>query len=118
MPSYESAFWAMKGDALTRGINPARMGQLAKACNDFNKATELLKQILKSKNPSTYLGAVLKNLRDEVAAPFSMRAEEPEIALDARLRGWPVRKTSLTDGSPAWWICGTLYNRDGIDVGA
>lgn len=114
----EGAFWALKGEALIQGINPARMGQLAKLCNDFKRATDLLSQILKSKHPSSYLGAVIKNLKDEIAAPFSMRNEEPEIALHGRLHGWPVRKTALSDGSPAWWVAGVLYNKDGTDVGA
>jgi hypothetical protein len=118
MSSDEGAFWALKGQALTVGINPARMGQLAKLCNDWKRAKELLSQVIKSKNPSTYLGAVIKNLRDEVAAPISLRSSEPDVACDGRLRGWPVRKTVLTDGSPGWWVAGTLYNKDGVDVGA
>jgi len=114
----EGAFWALKGQALVQGINPARMGQLAKLCNNFKRAHDLLTQVLKSKNPSTYLGAVIKNLKDEIAAPFSMRSEEPEIAQHGRMHGWPVRKTSLQDGSPGWWVAGVLYNKDGEDVGA
>lgn len=113
--SDESAFWAMKGLALASGINPARMGQLAKFCADFKRARGLLDQALKAKNPSTYLGALIKSLRDELAPPRTLN--EPEIALDARLRGWPVRKTSLSNGDPGWWIAGVLYNARGDDVG-
>ncbi len=116
--SDEGAYWALKGEALTKGVNPARMGQLAKLSGNFKRAHELLSQILKSKNPSTYLGAVIKNLKDEIAAPISLRSAEPEIALHGRLNGWPVRKTSLKDGAPGWWVAGVLYDREGNDVGA
>lgn len=115
--SYEGAFWALKSQALPAGINPARMGQLAKLCNDFRRAKELLEQTLKSKNPSTYLGAVIAKLKADLA-PVSLRSEEPEVALHGRLHGWPVRKTVLGDGSPGWWVAGVLYNKRGDDVGA
>lgn len=115
----ESKFWALKSQAIQVGLTPARMGQLAKLCQDYDKAYQVLHTALQTKNPSAYLGKVIANLRDEQAPPQINipRSHEPEIALQARLRGWPVRKTALSDGSPGWWVAGTLYNREGFSVG-
>ena len=110
----EEAYWALAQRAQEKGIARSRMGQLAKLCNDFERATELLEAALASKKPSTYLGKIMGSLR---ARHEPSRDEEPEIALQARLHGWPVRKTCLGDGTPAWWVAGVLYNREGVDVG-
>lgn len=121
--STEGAYWALKGKALTAGITPARMGQLAKLCNDFERAHRILQEVLKAKNPSSYLGAICSKIRDELKTPQEIlssrdRTQEPEIALQGRLSGWPVRKTALSNGKPGWWVAGTLYDQEGNCVGA
>lgn len=115
----EPEFWALKSQAIQSGITPSRMGQLAKLCGDYDKAFSILTTAIKTKNASAYLGKVIANLRDEQAPPQIPipRKHEPEIALQARLRGWPVRKTALSDGQPGWWVAGTLYDQGGVDVG-
>ena len=113
----ESAFWALKGAALAKGINPARMGQLAKLCNDFKRARSLLTEVLKAKAPSTYLGAVIAKMKEDLKPPALIK-NEPEVVLYGRLHGWPVRKTVLSTGKPGWWVSGVLYNQEGVDVGA
>lgn len=106
----------MKPLAQKAGILPSRMGQLAKLANDWENARQMLNAVLKSKNPSTYLGALIKSLRDDLKPNVAIK-NEPEIAFHGRLHGWPVRKTALSNGQPGWWVAGVLYNAEGVDVG-
>ena len=115
--SVEDRFWALKPLASTKGITPSRMGQLAKLCGDFERALSVMQAALKTKNPSAYLGAVAKGLRNEQAPAVSDRSMEPEIVLEARMRGWPVRKSALDNGEPGWWVSGCLYDQKGEQVG-
>ena len=118
MNTAEDIFWELKPQAIQKGITPARLGQLAKLCENYERATEVLQMALKAKKPSTYLGAVVSNIRQETIVQHSPpRSNEPEIVLTARLRGWQVRKTVLGNGKPGWWVCGVLYNERGNDVG-
>lgn len=120
MTSSEDRFWALSSQADEKKITRSRMGQLAKLCHDYDRALSVLQSALKTKNPSNYLGAVVKGLRDEQAPPcvVSSRPQEPEVVLQARLRGWPVRKTMRTNGEPGWYVAGSLFDKRGMDVGA
>jgi len=116
----EQGYWALASQAQAVGVTRSRMGQLAKLCSDYQRALSILSSALKTKKPSAYLGKVMANLKEEQAPPqiHIPRTHEPEIVLQARLRGWPVRKTVRTDGSPGWFVAGILYDQGGADVGA
>jgi len=116
----EEAFWALAPQAQEKGIVKSRMGQLAKLCNDYKRATTILSSALKTKNASAYLGKAIANIKEEIAPPaiHIPRSKEPEIVLHARLHGWPVRKIVRTDGSPGWFVAGILYDTQGMEVGA
>lgn len=117
----EEAYWALAPQAQEKGIVKSRMGQLAKLCNDYKRATSILSSALKTKNASAYLGKAIANIKEEIAPPairIPPRSKEPEIVLQARLHGWPVRKTTRMDGSPGWFVAGILYDIKGVDVGA
>ena len=92
------------------------MGQLLKLSCDFEEARQALCAALKSQHPSSYLGAIIKGLKDDLKPSVAIR-DEPEIAFKGRLNGWPVRKTFDSKGNPAWWVAGTLYDRNGVDIG-
>jgi hypothetical protein len=95
------------------------MGKLAKLCNDYERALSILSAALKTKAPAAYLGKTMANLKEEIAPPQINlpRTHEPEIVLQARLHGWPVRKSMRTNGLPGWWVAGVLYDQGGVDVG-
>lgn len=116
----EERYWSLSSQANAKGITRSRLGQLAKICQDYNKAYRILSDSLATKSPSKYLGKCIANLKEEIAPPaiHIPRNHEPEIVLQARLRGWPVRKSVRTNGEPAWWVAGVLYDQGGIDVGA
>jgi len=115
----EAGFWALSAQAESSSITRSRLGQLAKLANDFDKAERILKAALKTKNPSAYLGKVIKNLKTETESPLSiLRSEEPEIVLQARLHGWPVRRLTRSNGEPGWYVAGSLVDQRGVDVGA
>ncbi len=114
--SLEQLFWSMKPLAQKVGIAPSRMGQLAKLCSDWENARQMLSAALKSKEPSAYLGAMIRSMKDDLKPSVAIR-DEPEIAFHGRLNGWPVRKTALSNGQPGWWVAGVLYNAEGVDVG-
>jgi hypothetical protein len=116
----ESAFWALRAQAQSFGITPSRLGQLAKLCQDYERAYQILRSALsKKKGASAYLGKVIANLKEEQAPPFIQipRSHEPEIVMQARLHGWPVRKSMLSNGQPGWWVAGSLIDRGGDVVG-
>lgn len=116
--SIESSYWALAAQCAKVDIPRSRMGQLAKLCGDFRRAHAILTEALKTRSPGTYLGKVVSNLRTDQAPLMSVeRSKEPEIALQARLHGWPVRKSVLDSGEPGWWVAGVLYNKRGVDVG-
>lgn len=117
--SYEARFWALATTASQSKITKSMMGKLAKLCQDYERAYRILSDSLKTHRPANYLGKVISNLKDEQSPPAINipRSHEPEVALQARLRGWPVRKTTRTNGEPAWWVAGTLYDQGGVDVG-
>lgn len=116
----EEQFWALAPQAQEKGIAKSRMGQLAKLCNDYRRALSVLRSALKTKNASAYLGKVIANIKEEIAPPaiHIPRSKEPEIILQGRLHGWPVRKVLRSNGEIGWYMCGTLYDRSGVDVGA
>ena len=64
--SPEQLFWRLKPVAQKAGIAPSRMGQLAKLCNDWENARQMLTSVLKSKEPSAYLGAMIKSMKDDL----------------------------------------------------
>ena len=115
--SPEDIYWALADEAQKHGIARSQLGQLAKIANGFANAINILKSALKTKKPKTYLCAVTASMKRELAAPLAQPNNEPEIALIARLNGWPVRKSVRSNGEPCWWIAGTMYDRKGIDVG-
>lgn len=119
MDSHEGEFWNLASQAQAKKIARSRCAQLAKLCSDFERAVDILRSALNTKNPSTYLGAVVARLRDEQSPRIIVpsRTQEPEIVLQGRLRGWPVRKTVLDTGEPGWWCAGVLYDRTGDAVG-
>ena len=116
----EQAYWALAPQANKARVTNSMMGKLAKLCSDYERALSILKSALKTKNPSAYLGKVMANLKEEQAPPqiHIPRTHEPEIVLQARLHGWPVRKIMRTNGDPGWFVAGILYDRTGMDVGA
>lgn len=114
--SAEDDFWALKQDAITAGLTTSRMGQLAKLCQDYNRALKILRIALKTKNASAYVGKTISNLKDE-QQPVIARSKEPEIVLQARLHGWPVKKSVRSNGEIGWWVAGTLYDKGGASVG-
>lgn len=116
----EQAYWDLASQARAAGVSNSMMGKLAKLTSDYQRAHQILVASLKTKKPMAYLGKVIANLKEEQAPPqiHISRAHEPEIVLQARLHGWPVRKTTRTDGTPGWFVCGILYDRAGTDVGA
>ena len=118
--SAEQSYWALASQAQAASFTRSRMGQLAKLCNDYQRALSILSSALKTKKPSAYLGKVMANLKEEQAPPqiHIPRSHEPEIVLQARLHGWPVRKTVRSNGTPGWFVCGILYDQGGVDVGA
>lgn len=116
----EQKYWALAKQASAAGVTPSVMGKLAKLCSDYERALSILSSALKTKKPSAYLGKVMANLKEE-QAPIQIhipRSHEPEVVLQARLHGWPVRKTVRTDGTPGWFVAGVLYDHTGVDVGA
>lgn len=113
--SYESDYWALAPIAGTHGIQRSQMGRLAKLCMDFKRAHQILLDTLKAKSPTTYLGKVVSNLREETLP--AQRSSEPEVVLQARLHGWPVRKSLRSNGEMGWWVAGTLYDKGGASVG-
>ena len=118
--SSEADFWGLSSSAAKVGITKSRLGLLLKLCHNYDRALQILQACLRAKAPSAYLGKVISNMRYEQEAPqeiIKQSKKEPEIATDARLRGWPVRKTALSNGTPGWWIAGVLYNERGVDVG-
>lgn len=117
--SSEQSYWLLADQCNKSHITRSRMGQLAKLCNNYDRANSILTEALKTKAPSAYLGKVIANLKDEQAPPAVPipRSHEPDVVLQARLRGWPVRKSTRSNGDPAWWVAGTLYDRSGVDVG-
>ena len=115
--SPEDIYWALADEAQKHGIARSQMGQVAKLANGFVNAINILKSALKTKKPKTYLCAVTASMKRELAAPLAQPNNEPEIVLQGRLHGWPVRKTVRSNGEPAWWVAGVLYDKGGIDVG-
>lgn len=115
----EAEYWSLATQARSKHISRSMMGRLAKLSQDYDKALNILCDALKTKQPAAYLGKVLSNLKDEFQPPqiHIPRSHEPSIVTDARLRGWPVRKTVRGNGDPAWWVAGVLYDQGGIDVG-
>lgn len=116
----EQAYWALASQANKAHVTNAMMGKLAKLCSDYQRALSILSSALKTKKPSAYLGKVMANLKEE-QAPLQIhipRSHEPEIVLQARLHGWPVRKTVRSNGTPGWFVAGILYDHTGMDVGA
>ena len=116
----EQAFWALRAQAQSFGITPSRLGQLAKLCQDYERAYQILRSALATKKgASAYLGKVIANLKEEQAPPQIQipRSHEPDAVLQARLRGWPVRKSRLSNGNPAWWVAGVLMDQGGDVVG-
>jgi hypothetical protein len=115
----EQGYWALASQARAAGVTSSMMGKLAKLTSDYERALSILRSALKTKKPSAYLGKVMANLKEEQAPPIIIpKTHEPEVVLQARLRGWPVRKTALSNGSPGWFVAGTLYDQGGICVGA
>ena len=116
----EQKYWALAKQASAAGVTPSVMGKLAKLCSDYERALSILSSALKTKKPSAYLGKVMANIKEEQAPPqiHIPRSHEPEVVLQARLRGWPVRKTALSNGSPGWFVAGMLYDQGGMCVGA
>ncbi len=50
------------------GIVRSRPAQIAKMVGDFPRANQILREVLKAKNPDPYIGGVLKRLREEAAS--------------------------------------------------
>jgi hypothetical protein len=118
--SPEATYWSLAAEAAKHRITRPQMGKLAKLTSDYQRALSILSSALKTKKPSAYLGKVMANLKEEQAPPqiHIPRTHEPEIVLQARLHGWPVRKTVRGDGTPGWFVAGVLYDHTGMDVGA
>jgi len=116
----EKEYWALAPQARSAGIVKSRMGQLAKLCNDYKRALNILKSALKTSNPSAYIGKVIANIKEEQAPPKIKISPdtEPDIATQARLHGWPVRKIVRTNGTLGWYVAGCMYDQEGRDVGA
>lgn len=119
----EAEYWALAPQAREAGVVKSRMGQLAKLCNDYSRAYSILQAAIRTKNASAYLGKVISNLKEEVALePINIsnkqRKEEPDVVVRARLRLWPVRKITRSNGTPGWFVDGILYDQGGVDVGA
>ena len=117
--SVEKDFWALAPIADSRGIGRSQMGQLAKLCQDFKRAHQILTDALKAKSPPRYLGKVVSNIRAENQVPTfqHQQSSEPEVVSLARFHGWPVRKSVRSNGEPGWWVAGTLYDKEGSGVG-
>lgn len=116
----EDYFWNLAPQAEAKGIKKSLLGRLLKVTQDYEKSTKILKLSLSKRNPLGYISKTIKNLEDEKIGPLTVlptRSNEPEIALDARLRGWPVRATIMSNGKPGWWVAGTLYDSKGYAVG-
>jgi len=115
----EQGYWELASQARSSGVTPSMMGKLAKLCSDYERAYRILVSSLKTKRPMAYLGKVISNLKEE-QAPIHInipRTHEPEVVLQARLHGWPIRKTVREDGSPGWYVAGFLYDHTGDAVG-
>ena len=115
----ESKFWALAPQAKAAGVSNSVMGKLAKLCSDYERAYRILSSAIKTKYARAYVGKVISTIKEE-QAPIQIstpRTHEPEIVLQARLHGWPVRKTVRTDGSPGWYVAGFLYDHTGDCVG-
>lgn len=108
-------FWSLVPIAAKSKISRSMMGKLSKLCCDNDRAVQILRAALKTKQPVTYLGKILAEMQRDLDPP---RSNEPEIALHGRLHGWVVRKTARTNGEPAWWVGGVLYDKNGDAIGA
>lgn len=99
--SDEETFWQVLVPQLeAAGIARSRLAQIGKMVGDFTRACQILRDVLKAKQPDTYLGGVLKRLRDEAAAeagvvvPLKPKKGEPnpppEWVADLRATGQRV----------------------------
>lgn len=110
--SDEDEFWARAGDLEAQGVSRSRCGQLANLLNgDFAEGLDILRDVAGAKEPSKYLGAIIRNRKAEQR---SAAAEPgvPDWVSDARSQGYAV-----TREGERWRMAGALYDDAGEQVG-
>lgn len=114
--SAEDRFWQLDQKFAAAKLPRSRLGQLAKAHNgDFETALQIAHAVLKAKNPNSYLGAILRNLRDEATPPVRAAFDPnlPGFVSAAKAEGMRVEKHRL-----GWKINNEVFDPGGQLVGA
>lgn len=114
--SAEDQFWNLAPQFSSGGIPRSRMGALAKSCGgDFVATLRIAQDVLKAKQPSSYLGKIMANQRIE-AEPAVRRAtfdpDLPAFVSAAKAEGMPVEKHPK-----GWRIGGVIFDPQGEEIG-
>lgn len=114
--SAEDQFWNLAPQFSSGGIPRSRMGALAKSCGgDFVATLRIAQDVLKAKQPSSYLGKIMANQRIE-ADPAVRRAtfdpDLPAFVSAAKAEGMPVEKHPK-----GWRIGGVIFDPQGEEIG-
>jgi hypothetical protein len=110
-------FWKRAEVIMAKGIARPRIGQLVNLLScDWQRGFGIIADTAKAKNPSSYFGAIIRNLQVEHGGtpPPPKRAKgEPEWVARRRAEGAFVER----EGPNRWRDCGILHDDEGREVG-
>lgn len=111
--SDEEKFWAAATELEEKGVTRSRCGQLANLLNgDFEEGVEVLKDVAGAKQPSKYLGAIIRNRKAEQRPAARGDTDVPAWVGNARAEGYEVEREG-----ERWRMAGALYDDAGEQVG-